>query len=39
MPLHLFADNQNIPSVSLARPPVGWQRIVAHPAHTTTPCA
>lgn len=27
------------PSVSLARPPVGWHRIVEHPAQTTTPWA
>lgn len=30
---------ENIPSVSFARPPVGWHKIVEHPAHTTTPWA
>lgn len=29
----------NIPSVSLARPPVGWHKIVEQPAQTTTPWA
>lgn len=27
------------PSVSLAFPPVGWQRTCEHPAQTTTVCA
>lgn len=28
-----------LPSVSLARPPVGWHKIVEHPVQTTTPWA
>lgn len=26
-----------LPSVNLARPPVGWHKIVEQPAQTTTP--
>lgn len=36
---HWTVSIWSIPSVSLARPPVGWHKMVAHPAQTTTPWA
>lgn len=32
----LINTNISLPSVNLARPPVGWHKIVEHPVHITT---
>jgi len=32
----LIDKYMSLPSVNLARPPVGWHKIVEHPVHITT---